>query len=188
VIVEPGGGDVAYEYDEGKFTELVLYVADRIMDDPTGGATKINKILFAAECAHVRRFGRPITGAEYQKLPRGPAPRRLVPVRQQLVSNGDAALVADEYMGYQLDRLKPLRPADVARFSDDELKHVEQAVAALWGKTAAEASELSHQEMGWRMVGEGETIPYEAALLAREVKVTDGMRRRAEHLAELLSD
>jgi hypothetical protein len=174
---------VAFTYDEEKFAELVLYVAGRIADDPTGGATKINKILFAAECAHMRRFGRPITGAEYQKLPRGPAPRRLVPVREQLVAQGDAELLADEYMGYPLDRLKPLRAPDTSRFSDDELRHVEQAVAALWGSTAAEASDLSHQEMGWRMVEEGETIPYEAALLARQVRVTDAMRRRAEHLA-----
>jgi hypothetical protein len=32
--------------DEDKFTELVLYVAKKIESDPTGGATKINKILF----------------------------------------------------------------------------------------------------------------------------------------------
>lgn len=177
---------MAYEYNEDKLAELVLYVAGRIVDDPTGGATKINKILFAAECAHVRQHGQPITGAEYQKLPRGPAPRRLLPVRERLISSGDAELVADEYMGYQLDRLKPRRPADTSRFTDEELKHVEQAVNALWGKTATEASELSHREMGWRMVDDGETIPYEAALLAREVEVTDAMRTRAEHLAGLI--
>jgi hypothetical protein len=179
---------VAYEYDEDKFAELVLYVAGRIADDPTGGATKINKILFAAECAHVRRYGRPITGAEYQKLARGPAPRRLRPVRDRLVAEGAAELVVDEYMGYQLDRLRPRRPADTSRFTDDELRHVEQAVVALWGKTATEASDLSHHEMGWRMVDEGETIPFEAALLARRVEVTDAMRRRAEQLAGSLGN
>ena len=178
---------MGYEYDEDKFAELVLYVAGRILTDPTGGATKINKILFAAEFAHVRGHGRPISGADYQKLKRGPAPRRLVPVRKQLLERGDAELVPDEYMGYQLDRLKPLRPADVTRFTPEELRHVEQAIEALWGKTATEASELSHREMGWRMVEDGETIPYEAALLAREVDVTDAMRKRAEQLAAMIA-
>lgn len=175
-----------FHYDEEKFAELVLYVAGRILDDPTGGATKINKICFAAECAHVRRSGRPITGAEYQKLERGPAPRRLVPVRERLVADGDAELVADEYMGYQLDRLKPKREADASRFTAEELRHVEQAIVALWGKTAVEASDLSHQEMGWRMVELGETIPYEAALLARRVEVTPAMRKRGQELASLI--
>jgi hypothetical protein len=36
------------------------------------------------------------------------------------------------------------------------------------------------------MVDDGETIPYEAALLAREVEVTDAMRRRAAELADLI--
>lgn len=173
-------------YDEAKFTELLLYVAERIADDPTGGATKINKILFAAECAHVRAHGRPITGAEYQKLERGPAPRRLLPVRTALIEQGDAELVHDDYMGRRVDRLRPRRPADLSRFSEAELRHVEQAVAALWGKSAGEASRLSHDEMGWQMVDEGETIPYEAALLAPEVHVTDSMRLRAAELAALL--
>lgn len=177
---------VTDEYDEGKFAELVLYVADRLLDDPTGGATKINKVLFAAECAHVRQSGRPITGAEYQKLERGPAPRRLVPVRDRLIADGDAELVEDDYMGYRIHKMKPRRPADRARFSEDELKHVEQAIQALWGKSAAEASQLSHDEMGWQMVDEGETIPYAAALLAREVVVTEAMRRRGTALTELL--
>lgn len=177
---------MAYDYDEDKFAELILYVADRLLDDPTGGATKMNKVLFAAECAHVRHSGAPITGAEYQKLERGPAPRRLVPVRDRLVAEGEAELVDDEYMGYRIHRLKPRRPADRSRFTADELKHVEQAIEALWGKTADEASRLSHEEMGWQMVEEGETIPFPAALLARNVVVTDAMRERGAALAELL--
>jgi hypothetical protein len=178
---------VEYEYDNAKFKELLLYVAGRLSADPSGGAVKINKVLFAAECAHVRTHGRPITGAAYQKLRLGPAPRPLIPVRDELIAAGEAELVSDDFMGYRLDRLRPLREADVSRFTADELRHVEQAIAALWGKSASEASELSHQEMGWQMVDEGETIPHEAALLAREVHVTGSMRRRAEELSRMIS-
>lgn len=178
---------MAAQFDQSKFKELVLYVAARLADDPSGGATKINKILFAAECAHVRKHGSPITGAEYQKRARGPAPRQLVPVRQELLERGEADLVEDDFMGYRLSRLRPLREPDMSRFSDDEVRLVEQAIQALWGRTAAEASDLSHQEMGWRMVDEGETIPFTAALLAPEVRITDAMRRRAASLAEQLS-
>ena len=57
---------VAMEPDEEKLAELVLYVAREIESDPTGGATKINKILYNAEFSHVRAYGVPITGAPYQ--------------------------------------------------------------------------------------------------------------------------
>ena len=66
-------------YDEAKFTELLLHVADRLRNDRAGGATKLNKVLYFADFAHVRRHGRPISGAEYQKLAHGPAPRPLRP-------------------------------------------------------------------------------------------------------------
>lgn len=67
-------------------------MAARLQADQSGGATKLNKVLFFADFAHVRRTGAPITGAVYQKLEHGPAARCLRPVRYQLIENGDAEL------------------------------------------------------------------------------------------------
>src|SRR5687768_11986209 len=109
-----------FPYDEAKFTEMVLYVAARLRDDRSGGATKLNKVLYFADFAHVRRHGRPISGADYQKLPQGPAPRRLKPVRQRLVDAGDATVETEDFLGYQLHRLVPGREADVSLFDEHE--------------------------------------------------------------------
>ncbi len=172
--------------NEGKLAELVLYIAKRLLDDPKGGATKINKILFSAEFAHMRLHGVPITGVEYQKLAQGPAPRRLLPVRDRLIGQGSAELVRDRYLGYPLDRLVPRREPNLELFTADEIDQVDQAIEALWNKTAAEVSELSHREVGWQMVATGETIPYEAAFLAPRFEVTESMRQHAEQLAKQL--
>jgi Protein of unknown function (DUF4065) len=170
--------------DETKLAELVLYIAQRLAGDRKGGATKINKILFTAEFAHMREHGEPITGVEYQKLERGPAPRRLMPIRERLIADGDAEFVRDRYLGYPLDRLVPRRDPDLALFTEAEIKHVDEAIDALWSMNAAEASELSHREVGWRMVAMGETIPYESAFLAPAFEVTDSMRKHAEQLVQ----
>ena len=53
-------------YDERKLTELIVYVADRLADDRAGGSTKLNKVLFFADFAHVRQHGTPITGVSTQ--------------------------------------------------------------------------------------------------------------------------
>lgn len=172
--------------DEDKLAELILYVADRIRDDPTGGATKINKILYFAEFAHIRSHGSPITGAVYQRLPRGPAPRRLPPVRQRLIESGAAELDVDTYFGYPLHRLLPKRPADVAKFSKSEIQAVDQVVDALRGKTAEEVSHLSHQEKAWQLVETYEDIPFSAAFLAAHSVVTEDTRHHAELLADKL--
>lgn len=95
--------------DEAKFAELLLLVAESLAADRFGGTTKVNKALFFAEFAHVRNTGRPITGARYQKLPHGPAPRRLLPVRAHLIETGAAALVEESVLGYEQHRLQPLR-------------------------------------------------------------------------------
>ena len=72
--------EVAYmRYDEEKLAELILYVAEKIQSDRTAGATKLNKYLYFADFSAVRKLGHPITGAEYQRLRHGPAPRRLPP-------------------------------------------------------------------------------------------------------------
>lgn len=176
-----------HDYDEAKLAELLLYVADRLADDPAGGATKVNKVLFFAEFAHMRSHGRPISGAEYQKLERGPAPRRLKPVRRSLVDAGAAEVVEETYLGYQQHRLRALRPADLSLFSDSEIRSVEQVLAELRGRSARDVSDLSHTELGWQMVDDGETIPYEAAYLRPPV-VTRAVRQHAAALAARLEE
>lgn len=171
-------------YDERKFRELVLYAAERLREDPSGGATKLNKVLFFAEFAHMREQGRPITGADYQKLEWGPAPRRLLPIRQQLVADGDAVIEDDVFNNYPQQRLTPTRAADTSLFTKDELEAVDRVVKELWGQTGSQVSAVSHEEMGWRMVEEGETIPFLAAYL-RPPRMTPAIAARAAELAKL---
>jgi uncharacterized phage-associated protein len=172
------------QYDEAKFIELLLYVAEKLADDPEGGATKLNKALWWSETAHLRMHGRPITGAVFQKLPQGPAPRRLVPVRDALVHGRQALVEKQWYRGYAQDRLIPTRSADLDRLSASEREIVDQVIESMKDKNAAHVSDETHQEMGWRMVEFGETIPLSAAFLADEVVVTPAMRQRARSIAE----
>ncbi|MGH9090918.1 MAG: Panacea domain-containing protein [Acidimicrobiales bacterium] len=170
--------------NEAKLGELLLYVAGKVRTDPTGGATKLNKILFFSEFSAARALGRPITGVTYQKLERGPAPHRLVPVRNALIESGAAELVDDQYFGRTIHRLVPRREADLSSFDDEEVTIVDQVVDALWGKTAGEVSERSHSEMGWKMVEDGEEIPYSAAYLAPAFTPNEAAR---EHAARLVA-
>ena len=54
--------------------ELILFIADRCEDEPTFGATKLNKILFYADFLSYALYGEPIAGVTYRKLERGPVP------------------------------------------------------------------------------------------------------------------
>lgn len=170
--------------DERKLTELIVYVADRLADDRAGGSTKLNKVLFFADFTHVRRHGRPITGAQYQKLDFGPAPRRLVPIRQQLINDGAVEIVSEEFLGYQQRRLAALRPADLSVFDADELATIDSVLEDLAGMTAKQVSDLSHEEAAWRHTEMNATIPYESALIPKEQVVTPTARKLAAEVAE----
>lgn len=171
-----------YPYNEQKFEEVLLYVAKRLESDPAGGATKLNKVLFFAEFSHMREHGRPITGAEFQKLRWGPAPRRLLPVRDAMAANGDIAVRRESYLGQWLDRILPLREPNEDVLTASERKALDDAVNELRKMTATQASDLSHEQFAWLAVGDGELIPYEAAILRRPV-LTDRIRRRGAELA-----
>ena len=173
------------EYDETKFAEMIVFVAAELMEDPAGGATKMNKILFFAEFAHVRAAGRPISGVEFQKLSRGPAPRTLLPVRRALTASGEISVRRDLYLGYPLDRIVPARQPNTGAFSASEHKALSDALHEFRNLTATQASDRSHEELGWRAVADGQTIPYEAALLRRPA-LTPRVVLRAAELAKAL--
>jgi hypothetical protein len=122
----------------------------------------------------------------YQKLEHGPAPRRLVPVRDGLVAQGAAEVRHESYRGRELDRVVPTRSFRRDVFDDEELRSVDAAVGELWEANATEASDRSHRELGWRMVPLYADIPYETAYLAPAFRVTVSMREHAAELAERL--
>jgi hypothetical protein len=148
-----------------KFEELILYVARESQDDRRCGATKLNKILFYADFMAYHKLGQSITGQKYQKLERGPAPKRVVPVVESMVSRGFCAWAERSYFGFPLKKLIALREPDVSVFSAEELDVARTVISELWDLNATEVSDLSHRFVGWQAAEIGEEIPYETVFV-----------------------
>lgn len=175
-------------YDESKFTELVLYCASLLEADGTAGATKLNKLLYFAEFDFIRRTGSSITGAEFQRLEHGPAPRTLVPTRDRLVRSGRAELRHHvDGRGYRRDQLVAVEPPDRTRFTAAERETIEAAADRIRSMTAVEVSELSHRDPGWLLTTEGETIPASTAYLTADAEIPDRLRPEVAARAEALA-
>ncbi|WP_045875792.1 type II toxin-antitoxin system antitoxin SocA domain-containing protein [Pseudofrankia sp. DC12] len=180
--------DLDVDPDEAKFAELLLLVAEELADDPYGGAAKANGVLYFAEFGHVRETGVPISGVRYRKTDRGPVPRGARAVRDQLVAAGDAALARERVLGHEQQRLIPVRPVHRELFSATELKAVQEAVDLLRGHTGDDTAERSRREPGWRLVDEGEDIPFVSALLPQvqprpSARMAERMRQIHEEYA-----
>jgi hypothetical protein len=152
-------------FNEAKFGELILYVALRSETDPYFGATKLNKLLFNADFAAYLRLGRPITGADYMKLEKGPAPRLLKPVQNKLESDGSLIVRSVQFYQYGQHKSIALREPHLDLFSAAEIAIVDGVISAAEGLSASEMSAKSHEFIGWKLAGIGESIPYETALL-----------------------
>jgi hypothetical protein len=156
--------------------ELVLYIAQRAGNDPTFGRVKLAKLLYYSDCEAFRRLGTAITGADYQKLPHGPAARQYVPVFLEMQADG----VAHEQktgLGYKV--IADAEP-DITVFSQEEIAIVDEIVDKYQGWTAERISRESHKEIGWRVAELGAVIPYSAYLL--EPAVAPEHIKRAQEL------
>jgi hypothetical protein len=183
-----GGVEVkarTFGFERGKFRELLLYVAREAAGDPTFGAVKLNKILFRADFEAYAIWGKPITGARYQRLPAGPAPVAMLPIEQELVRWGEAEFEVRDYHGLKQSRLVPRREPDLDLFTVEELELVDRAIKAFWGMDAITLSQLSHEESkGWQIVGDREDIPYGSVFLSTEPPPADAVERGRQLAAQ----
>lgn len=154
-----------FAVDEEMMYELILYITQSGMGDANLAATKLNKLLFYADFSAYLNFGKPITGCQYQALERGPAPRRLIPIREAMEARGDIYIYQHRYHEYVQDKILPLREPDLSKFTAEEIALVDKLIQMNWHKTGKEVSDESHQFVGWKFADVGETIPYEVALV-----------------------
>ena len=156
----------------------MLLMADRLRSDPSYGATRLNKALFFADHLHYKRHVAAISGAAYERLPRAPAPRDLLAVRQSLVDRGEATLETRGYLGHHQQRLLPLRPPRQEDFEDTELTLVAEVADALRGHSHTGV-------LGWQLASEREEIPYESAFLSTSTPNRAELDRGAKLAADL---
>jgi hypothetical protein len=154
-------------FEPAKFKELILYVAKKTADDPRAGAVKLNKILFFSDVMAYGQHGKPITGATYFKLERGPAPRQLLHTKAQLVADGDAYEAPQQYFNRLQKRLIPRREPDLSVFAPAEIALVDQVIELFQSCNASDISEISHAlSVGWQIAPDRGDIIYETVFLS----------------------
>jgi len=173
---------ISSRYDDKKFRELVIHIAQRSAGDPTFGPIKLNKILFHADFIAYGQLGHPITGIEYVKLEHGPGPKGFVEIQNSMVENRDIALEKfPPGRGEPKYRIVALRDPNFSAFTPQEIALVDQWIDELRDVDPYEISEVTHGYRGWRIAPAlGETIPYGAVFLSDEPPTTYEIQRGQE--------
>ena len=147
--------------------EMVLYVAERLQDDPRGRSNEAEQgPVLRRVHAPPRDTTRSSLDASSRSCPTARRPRQLLPVRRKLIDSGAAELVEEDFLGRPQHRLVPSRTAKRRPVHPRrERQTLEDVLTQLEGMTGTQVSELSHQEPGWRLTEVGETIPFSTAFL-----------------------
>ena len=113
------------------------------------GATKLNKILWFADCEFYRRHGRSLTGeTEYVRKDNGPCPAGISSVIARLKESGAIAEQPQRIADYTRREFTALRQPDVQRSLTAEEVDVLLTVALEVARMSAKkASDLSHTDL-----------------------------------------
>lgn len=149
---------------DNRLRELILYIAARCESHDNFGAIKLNKILFFADYLSYLTYGESITGAPYQKLPNGPAPLYLVPIREQMEANGDIVIRKEPFFFKTQHRIIALRAPKLDMFRARDIALLEDVIDQCENRSATDLSDMSHG-LAWKVAHEKELIPYETVLL-----------------------
>jgi hypothetical protein len=161
----------------------LLYIATACLEDPTFSSVKLNKILFYSDFEAYGRYGKPITGVAYRKLAQGPAPRSLVPLRDELIRDGALRFVKRPVHDMSRERAYALREPNYDLFQAREIAIVEDYIRFFWNWTSDQVSKYSHG-MAWKLADEGEEIPYEAVFISDDPVTDEDVARTKELAAE----
>jgi hypothetical protein len=167
---------------ENKFKEVVKYIAQRCIDDPTFSKIKLLKILFFSDFESFGRYGLPITGMRYRKAPYGPVPADFLRIEQELLRDKEIAIHSRRVYEFSSQRLFPLTEPNLDMLTARDIAVVEGWIRFFWEKTAKAVSEYSHG-LAWKIAQNAEPIPYEAVFISDE-PVTFEDVERARQLAQ----
>ena len=149
--------------DDSKMEELILHVAKEGEKDDKFGAVKLNKIIFYADFLSYLKRGKSITGQDYFALREGPAPQRLLPIRQKMVKGGDLAIQNNDVgLNYPMKKPIALRPPDYKKLEAEELAIVNSVITKFKDKSGTQLSKMSHDFAGYNIAfskGEKTKIP-----------------------------
>lgn len=162
-----------------RLRELIVYVSRRSEADPHFGAIKLNKILYYSDFRAFERFGIPLTGVRYQKLPLGPAPKSLLHVRRFLEEEGAIRVDLQPYGNFEQHRTVALRDAALGLFTEDEIHLVDGMIKELWHQNGTQVSNASH-DIRWNVMNLQDAMPYELAYLSDEPLTPHDKQRTAE--------
>jgi uncharacterized phage-associated protein len=128
--------------------DAIVYISSHA-DVRDLGLTKLYKLLYFADAAHLRDHGETITGSEYIKYEHGPVPSRGEKCIRQLRKDERLHTEKVPFVGFEMIAVSPHGAPSWSALSDDEVATLDAICEQLGRESAATLSKKSHAEPAW---------------------------------------
>jgi hypothetical protein len=122
--------------------------------------------LYYADFKAFRDLGSSITGATYQNLQEGPAPKEFLAAKEELIDEQAIRYEERRYFTRTQKRMVGCREPQISLFAPGEIEILMEVIGTFKGFNATDISALSHLEWGWKLTETGQEIPYRTAWLS----------------------
>jgi len=150
-------------FNKDKFVNMVTLFASTT----NTFKVKMNKLLYYADFAHYKYYGRSISGASYEAIQMGPVPTHFQTLFEFLKGTETFEIedIWFESTGTAGEKFhSEIENFNQNLFTETELEILKKVIDRFKDTSTNQIKELSHQEIGWKEnIEKKETIPYNSA-------------------------
>lgn len=159
-ILKKSKSKKAFELDESKFKEILIYILNQTTGKPNVGETVLYKLLYFCDFNYYEKYRQPMTGATYIKNHFGPTPTDFKKIVQKNLGK-EIAIDKNKFHGFEQTRYLALRSPDLRKINGAEKEVIDDVIARLSSMSAAQISKYSHDDTPWLTTKNGEAIDYQ---------------------------
>lgn len=151
-----------------KFKQVLLYVLNKAGGKPNVGETVLHKLLYFIDFDYYEKFEENLMGATYIKNHHGPTSVELGSIMKEMQEQGDLEAVKSQYFKYLQKKYLPRKRPNLDILSAREIEHIDDVLARLSDKNAAEIEKYSHEDIPWKSAQDGKPLSYESVFYRDE--------------------
>jgi transcriptional regulator with XRE-family HTH domain len=154
--------------DLDKFKQVLLYILNKVGGKPNIGETVLHKLLYFIDFDYYEKFEENLMGATYIKNQHGPTSVELGSIIKEMQEQGDLEAVNSQYFKYSQKKYLPRKRPNLNILSAREIDHIDDVLARLSDKNAAEIEKYSHEDIPWKSAQDGKPLSYESVFYRDE--------------------
>lgn len=151
-----------------KFKQVLLYVLNKVGGKPNIGETVLHKLLYFIDFDYYEKFEENLMGATYIKNSHGPTSVELGSILKKMQEKGELEAVKSQYFKYLQKKYLPRKRPNLDILSAREIEHIDDVLARLSDKNAAEIENYSHEDIPWKSAQDGKPLSYESVFYRDE--------------------